>query len=170
MKYISMLFDKIQRILSILAAIFLIGFTLVTLYQVIARYVFGSPPTWTDQTARYLFIWMIMLYMPVIMRKQKNLSFDLISKHLPPKVADFLWLICEILIGCFAAFYCYNSVVLTIKFKAKILVGINIPAPLVYSAQIVGAGFLCLFSFELVYYHIQRLLKDKKSVQDTIGR
>ena len=60
------------------------------------------------------------------------------------------------LIAAFAALYCTYSVQLCIKFSRKTLVGLGIKANWVYSAQIVGAALLFLFSLELV---INRILK-----------
>lgn len=143
-------FDKLERVLSALSGALLVAFTLLTLIQVVMRYVAKSPLSWSEQLARYLFIWMLMLYMPVIMRHGGNLGFDLIVNRLPKKAAEIFWLICEFLIACFAALYCYYSVRLCIKFAKKTLVGLGIKANWVYSAQVVGAGLLCLFVLELL--------------------
>lgn len=156
MKTVEKIFDVFEKILSGMSGILLVLFTVLTLVQVIARYVFSYPLSWSEQLARYLFIWMLMLYMPVIMRHSNNLGFDLLVNRLPKKGQDIFWIICEAMIGIFAGFYCYYSVQLCMKFSKKVLVGISIKAPWVYSAQIIGAFFLCIFSFELV---IKRIIK-----------
>lgn len=68
-----------------------------------------------------------------------------------------LLLICEVLIGAFGLLYCVYSFQLCIKFTNKIMVGIGISAPWVYSSQIVGAGLLFLFTVELIINHIRQL-------------
>ena len=68
------------------------------------------------------------------------------------------------LIAAFAALYCIYSVQLCIKFSKKTLVGLGIKANWVYSAQIVGAFLLCIFSLELV---INRILATARKEDET---
>lgn len=156
MKIIGKAFDSLEKALKIICGVLLVGFVALTLIQVVMRYVFGNPLSWSEQLARYMFIWMLMLYMPVIMRHGNNLGFDLIINRLSKKAQNVFWIICEMLIAAFAALYCTYSVQLCIKFSRKTLVGLGIKANWVYSAQIVGAALLFLFSLELV---INRILK-----------
>lgn len=156
MKIIGKAFDSLEKVLKIICGVLLVGFVALTLIQVVMRYVFGNPLSWSEQLARYMFIWMLMLYMPVIMRHGNNLGFDLIINRLSKKVQNVFWIICEMLIAAFAALYCTYSVQLCIKFSRKTLVGLGIKANWVYSAQIVGAALLFLFSLELM---INRILK-----------
>ena len=162
MKTVGKVFDAVEKVLCALSGALLVSFTLLTLVQVITRYLFNMPLSWSEQLARYLFIWMLMLYMPVIMRHGNNLGFDLIINKLPQKAQDIFWLICEALIAGFAGLYCYYSVQLCIKFSKKILVGLGIKANWVYSAQIVGAGILCLFCIELFIKRVIELKNGKK--------
>lgn len=150
MKTVGKVFDAVEKVLTGLSGALLAIFTLLTLVQVVLRYAFNMPLSWSEQLSRYLFIWMLMLYMPVIMRKSNNLGFDLLVNRLPKRGQDIFWIACETLIGLFAALYCYYSVQLCLKFSKKVLVGLGIKANWVYSAQIIGAFFLCLFAFELV--------------------
>ena len=162
MKTVGKAFDAVEKVLCALSGTLLVIFTLLTLVQVVLRYVFEMPLSWSEQLARYLFIWMLMLYMPVLMRRGNNLGFDLIISHFSEKAQDIFWLVCESLIAGFAGLYCYYSIQLCIKFSKKVLVGLGIKANWVYSAQIVGAGLLCLFCIELIINRIIAMKNGKK--------
>ena len=162
MKTVGKAFDAVEKVLCALSGTLLAIFTLLTLVQVITRYCFNMPLSWSEQLARYLFIWMLMLYMPVLMRRGNNLGFDLIISHFSKKAQDIFWLVCEALIAGFAGLYCYYSIQLCIKFSKKVLVGLGIKANWVYSAQIVGAGLLCLFCIELIINRIIAMKNGKK--------
>ena len=162
MKTVGKAFDAVEKVLCALSGTLLVAFTLLTLVQVVMRYVFEMPLSWSEQLARYLFIWMLMLYMPVLMRRGNNLGFDLIISHFSEKAQDIFWLVCETLIAGFAGLYCYYSIQLCIKFSKKVLVGLGIKANWVYSAQIIGAGLLCLFCIELIINRIIAMTKQKK--------
>lgn len=165
MKTVSRFLDRVEIGLKWISGALLVIFTVLTLIQVISRYLFNSPLSWSEQVARYLFIWMLMLYMPVIMRHGNNLGFDLIIKKMSDEAQNIFWIICESLIGAFAALYCLYSVQLCIKFSRKKLVGLGIKANWVYSAQIVGAFLLFVFSTELVINRIIATKQKKKEAE-----
>ena len=103
MKSIKKIFDAVENVIKAVCCSLVCGFTVMTLISVIARYVLHAPIWWSEQFCRYLFIWMLMMYAPLIVRKGKNLGFDLVVTKLPYMVQEILQLICEILIGLFGA-------------------------------------------------------------------
>ena len=48
----------------------------VVFYQVVARYVFNDPPSWTEELARYCQVWIILLTSSICIRKGSHLSVD----------------------------------------------------------------------------------------------
>ena len=162
MKTIGKAFDALEKGIKVICGFLAAGFTITTLISVVARYVLSAPIWWSEQFCRYLFIWMLMLYAPIIVRPNKNLGFDLVVAKLPKIVQEITWLICEALIGVFGACYCVYTLQLCEKFSHKIMEGIRIPAPVMYSAQAVCGALLAVFSLELVINHIIALKNNKK--------
>ena len=162
MKTVGKVFDAVEKGIKAICIVLAAGFTITTLISVIARYILGAPIWWSEQFCRYLFIWMLMLYAPIIVRHNKNLGFDLVVAKLPKIVQEITWLISEALIGVFGACYCYYTLQLCEKFSHKIMEGIRIPAPVMYSAQAVCGALLAVFSLELVINHIIALKNNKK--------
>lgn len=154
MKTIGKAFDALEKGIKGICGILAAGFTVMTLISVIARYILGAPIWWSEQFCRYLFIWMLMLYAPIIVRHNKNLGFDLVVAKLPQKAQDILWLVCEILTGFFGACYCIYTIQLCEKFATKLMDGIRIPAPYMYASQAVCGALLFAFSLEVVINHI----------------
>ena len=85
---------KIIRKINDIAAICLMSvLAICVIAQVICRYALGAPLTWSEELARYMQIWMVMLGSAVMMRKGGHLAIDLVTASLPPKVkrvTDFL--------------------------------------------------------------------------------
>lgn len=50
------------------------------MWQVVARFVFSQPSTWTEESMRRLLIWMVMLGMVVAVRKGALVSVDLMER------------------------------------------------------------------------------------------
>lgn len=49
--------EKIDKITRRAAGLFFLGMLVTMMLQVIARYVFASPPFWTEELARWLMVW-----------------------------------------------------------------------------------------------------------------
>lgn len=161
MKTVGRIFDKTEAGLKWVCIALTVMFTLISFLQVVVRYVFDHPLDWTEQTARYMFIWSVMLYMPVIMRQRSNLGFDLLLKRLPIKTQKIIEIICHILITGFAACYTVYSTQFVMKTILKTVPGLGIPYWIPYSSQIAGAVFLFLFGLELAINDIAALKSGK---------
>ena len=162
MKVVKRLFDRLEWLLRQLSSCLMVTFTFLVFLQVFTRYFLHFPLSWTEQLARYLFIWMIMLYMPVLMRQKVNMSFDIVAKRLPQKVQELFFMFCEFMIAVFAMMYFTSGVEFCVAFRDKILIGINLKAIYIYSAQIVGSGVLLLFTLEVIYDHFVELTGKKR--------
>lgn len=163
MKTIDKIFSAIVKVLKLLSVALTIAFSLITLASVVSRYFLKAPFNWSEQTCRYLFIWSVMLYMPVIMREKGNLGFDLLVNKLPVNVQKILSIICKVLIDVFAVFYCSYTIRFIIKTFGKKFGGIKVPYWSVYSAQAVGAFLLALFTTEIIINDIIAMRKERKA-------
>lgn len=50
--------------------------TVAVFAQVVARYVFNSPPAWTEELARFCQVWIILLTSSICIRKGSHLAVD----------------------------------------------------------------------------------------------
>lgn len=70
-----------------LATVALIVFTTLVIFQVIMRYIFNSPPVWSEEIARYALVWFVYLSGSYAVKHQRHVKFnvvvDLIGKKVP---------------------------------------------------------------------------------------
>jgi TRAP-type C4-dicarboxylate transport system permease small subunit len=59
--------------------------TLVTLANVVARFVFNSPIFWSAEMARYAFVWIIFLGAALAARQGSHIGMEVLVNQLPPK-------------------------------------------------------------------------------------
>jgi TRAP-type C4-dicarboxylate transport system permease small subunit len=57
--------------------------TVVTLAQVVARYAFGAPLIWSEEAARYLFVWVAMFGAALAVRERGHYALDAVVERLP---------------------------------------------------------------------------------------
>ena len=68
---------KIIRKTTEIVIIFLfVVLVAVVFYQVVARYIFNDPPSWTEELARYCQVWIILLASSICIRKGSHLAVD----------------------------------------------------------------------------------------------
>jgi TRAP-type C4-dicarboxylate transport system permease small subunit len=73
--------DRVFR--GLLAVLMAIMVACVT-WQVVSRYVLGSPSSWTEELARYLLIWIGLLGGAYAYHVKMHLGLDLLSQKLSP--------------------------------------------------------------------------------------
>lgn len=67
-----------EIVIIFLFAVLVIG----VFYQVVARYVFNDPPSWTEELARYCQVWIILLTSSICIRKGSHLAVDYFGHRL----------------------------------------------------------------------------------------
>ena len=72
------------------AAIFSAGFFLCVLLQVIYRYVLETPSPWTEELARYLFVWAAMLGAAVSVGRNDQFSISIFGDSLGARARQWL--------------------------------------------------------------------------------
>jgi TRAP-type C4-dicarboxylate transport system permease small subunit len=66
-----------------IAIITLFSIIILTVFlQVVARYVFNSPPAWSEEAARYCQVWMVLLTSSICIRKGSHLAVDYLTHYL----------------------------------------------------------------------------------------
>ena len=73
------------RVVDALAIASFGGMFLCVLAQVVLRYVFDRPLVWSDELARYLFVWASFLGWIIAARRRSHLTIDMLTMKLPPR-------------------------------------------------------------------------------------
>ena len=95
-----------KKTLDVLLMAALMGaFTILILVQVSSRYIFNNTVTWSEQAARYLFIWMIFLGMPVLYRHGEHVGFTMVVERFPKKLQHTIRIVIHLLVLLFCVFW-----------------------------------------------------------------
>jgi len=101
------------RILDALAVVTFTGMFLCVIVQVVLRYFFGDPTTWSDELARYLFVWCSFVGWVVAARKRSHLGIALVAERSPPRVKAAIELIGALASAAFAGILLYYGAQIT---------------------------------------------------------
>lgn len=136
------------HIFTALAAVGLIGFILCIIYQVVARNVLPRAPTWTEEAARYLFIYMVACGCGVSVRAGEFVGVDLILLRLPGKARNVILLAMYAGLAIFCFWYLKRSVMPFAIFNYRyISTALQMPMQYVFFALVIlfptlGLGYV----------------------------
>jgi len=155
LRKISGLVNTGARGLLILAA-----FTMVAsvFMQVVFRYVLKMPLSWSEELARYAFMWTTFLGASVAVRTNSLPSITLGLKMFPAKSKPYLYLITQAL----SMLLCYHLVVYGTELSYAVLPdtspGLDFTMAWAYAALPAGALFMLVHIFYLVAEESERVL------------
>jgi TRAP-type C4-dicarboxylate transport system permease small subunit len=141
-----------QRLLTALEGIvaaILAAIAALVIYQVAARYLLGSPPSWTEELARYLQVWLVLLAAPICLARGMHLSVDYLTPKLPVGPRRFVQSLVLLLIVIF-------SFILTLYGLRLLSVAVLQTSPALrlsmvwpYLAVPVSGGLMCVVAVTL---------------------
>ncbi len=127
----------------------------VVFLQVVARYIFNSPPSWSEELARYCQVWIIILASSICIRKGSHLAVDYISHRLTWKINRGIEIFTNVLVVFYVAVVAIFGVRLMLAGQYQVSAAIQIKMSLIYLVFPLG-GLLML---------IEAVLKTVESVK-----
>jgi TRAP-type C4-dicarboxylate transport system permease small subunit len=108
-RYILGLDRLIGRLEAALLAAMVAAITAVTFAQVFTRYVIGDPLIWTEEVARYLFVWITLVGAAAAVRSHGHYGLDVLRYYAPPLRAA-LGLLTMLVVTAFLALLLYTGI------------------------------------------------------------
>lgn len=143
------------------AIVFLLGaMVLVCFWQVISRYVLGSPSKVTEEALRYSLIWLTMLGCPYAYGLNKHLAINFIVKKYTEKEQNYFNIFVECIVLFFSIFVLVcGGVLVCINSIGQTSPALHLPTQFLY---------LCLpvSGIIMVYYSIIKLVDNFKSIKN----
>ncbi|OAN71058.1 transporter [Rhodobacteraceae bacterium EhC02] len=125
-----------------------IGFLIIAaslaLYQVITRFVFASPSTWSEVITRSAMIWSVFLGVAVAFRHGAMISVEIIQQMLPPRLGLWLFLVANALSVLFFAILFWQGWAMTERVANQNLAALDISIAWAYAALPVGSVFIII--------------------------
>lgn len=140
---------KIKKIINniegYLSMWILIIMLVVLLVQVVSRWL-GVSNQWSEELARYMFVWMIYLGGSTAVQTNSHVKIDTLMLIWPKKIRPyialigyFMWIILGVFITYYAAIFTYN-----IYMAKTVAVALKISMAFAYASVPVGYGFMVI--------------------------
>ena len=84
--------DGVARLSLLAGGAALAALAMVSIYQVVTRFAFDSPSSWSEVVARSLMVWSVFLCAPAVIGRGELMAFDFLRRQAPARIAAALHL------------------------------------------------------------------------------
>lgn len=137
----------------------MIGMSVLIFVQVVMRYIFGNSLVWSEELARYLFVWLVYFSVSYTAKREKHIRIDAALMVFPKKARPYIEILSEVLIFLFSIFIVVTSITVVQKIAAsgQHSPALGLPMQLVYAAPLVGFILTAFRSLQTICKKIKNL-------------
>ena len=128
--------------------------TLIIFIQVVARYVFQNSLSWSEELARYIFIWLVYLGISYGCQMRKHIKIDAALNLFPKEWRKYVVIIGDLFFLFFAVYVAYTGLGYSIK-QTRVSSAMGIPFKYVYISTFVGFGLAVIRQIQTIIYRIR---------------
>lgn len=164
LKAYSKFLDKLETVEKVFLGISVAIMIIVMVYQVILRYCFASANSWSEELARYLFIYDVMIAAAIATRKNSHLQVDFIINLFKPKIKCIFTIGATVVGIVFLAFLFAYSLTLCQTASSNISAGLKISMSIPYACMPIGVVLMILTSIEVIFKNVWQIKELGKEV------
>ncbi len=164
LKAYSKFLDKLETVEKVFLGITVAIMIIVMVYQVILRYCFASANSWSEELARYLFIYDVMIAAAIATRKNSHLQVDFIINLFKPKIKCIFTIGATVVGIVFLVFLFTYSLTLCQTASSNISAGLKISMSIPYACMPIGVVLMILTSIEVILKNAWKIRELGKEV------
>ncbi len=142
--------------MDMLLALSMAGLVVIVVAQVLLRYLTDQPLAWTEECARFLFVWCCFLGAAAGARRGAHFAVDAVVNLLPGQVRTAVHLVLQLIEAAFYIALAWSGWLVTRIAGMQHSSALDIPMSLPYAAIPAGALLMALFTV-LRAYHVTRV-------------
>ncbi len=144
--------QQLDKMVRLLAMLLFIGVIVLTIAQVLSRYLMKFPIAFSEELARILFIWISFLGAAMVMKEDEHIRLDVIMEKLTEKSVKKLKIFIQLLITIFSIITAWKGIYLITITMQQVTPVARIPMGIVY----IVLPFSCLV---MAFYSICIILE-----------
>lgn len=129
--------DKLDDYLLIIAVIWM---GLVLTLQVVMRYVFNNPLTWSEEMARYIFVWICFLGVGYGIKYDQHIKMEIFFSYFPKKAQRVINILTNIIMVIFLVAIVPSGIDFSVQVNEVASSAMEIPMSWIYISVPIGLG------------------------------
>ena len=129
-----------------LVVVMMLCMTVLIVMQIFMRYVVGASLTWSEELARYFFIWATYIGVTYGVKKNAHICVEAVTSNLPEKLRVIVYVLAQVIFLVFAIFVSVEGFVLSMKIFSfgQTSSSLGMPMGFIYLAPTVGFALVFL--------------------------
>jgi TRAP-type C4-dicarboxylate transport system permease small subunit len=136
--------DALKQPLELTLCVILVAIVLVTFIQVLFRYIFHLSLAWSEELARYLFLWLAALAAAYAFKTKSHFALRFLVDRFGKRFQSITGTLVAFIVSGFLAIFIWKSVEYTLGMAKQVSPSIQMSMAIPYSSVVVG-GVLMLF-------------------------
>lgn len=116
----------------------LLAMTIILFIGVIARYVFNSSLSWSEELTRYMFIWFIFISMSYAVTQKAHIRVDSLNKIVPLKIRPYINIIGKVIWFILSLLVTYLGIMYAKEMTTSVSASMRLPMSIVYLGIPIG--------------------------------
>lgn len=164
MKFLKLLDEKLEEYIMVVMVVVM---TALIFIQVVMRYIFQNSLAWTEELARYLFLWSIWLGASYGIRTKGHIRLTVLTAKFNQKVQAVIEVVVNIIWFLFVVFLIVKGYELVAKIysSGQISTALHLPMWIAYASVPVGCTLMAFRMLQSGYKAIKGK-KEKKEAEE----
>lgn len=134
-------FEKLEE--ALLVALFTATFAVLAA-QILSRHFFPYPLAWSEEAARFLFLWIVLLGAAYLVRLDGHIAITILPARFPARLRKYVYLAMQTLVLGFAVVVSWHGVEVAWKVRNLPTIAMGISSTWEYAAVPVSAALIAL--------------------------
>ena len=143
--FLSAIRGAVDRVIRWIVIVLMLFMTVIVSLQIVFRYVFNIPLGWSEEVARFSFVWVSFFGASALMRVREHINVTVFVERFPPRLrsgAVFVANLCGLL--C-VYFFLIGGIALTTNEWRQLAPAMQIPMGWVYLVIPVSAALMAIW-------------------------
>jgi len=153
--------DKFKEIEMRLSIIIMVGIILLNIINLILRWFVGIHIKSTLEISLDMFVWGVLMYVPVLNREKKFIRVELLQETLSKDICRYINLIIEMIVFMFFIYLMFYSLRLSLRQVHVLSRGLGIPRTYVTISLPVATFLTILVSINNIIHQVKDILQKR---------
>jgi TRAP-type transport system small permease protein len=133
-----------DNFVEVSAGLGLVLVVIITIYNVINRYILMGSAVWAPELAGMIFSWMVFLGAYAALKRGMHISISVVVRQLNPRLQAWIARLGDVLLTALFAYATYLALKITLSSYSRISPAMHVPFSYVYASAAVGFALMFL--------------------------
>ena len=148
--------------LEVVLCLVLVAIVAVTFSQVLFRYVFRTSLDWSEELARFLFMWLAALSSAYAFKTKSHFALRFVVDRFGPRLQNLVKDLVVLSVSIFLVVFTYQGIVYTLSVTNQIAPGTQMSMAVPYSSAVVGGALM-------LYYMVRNWWSERRQLAEAGG-